>query len=274
MIKSNPINYLLSFCLLGFIFTMVGCGGDDAMMELDPVNKRASDSLALVALYNSTDGANWEEVWDLSSPMDEWFGITLHATGAVRYIELQGNGHVGTLPSELTELSELEALEVRSGELSGGIPEGLGALTRLKFLRLDDNGLSGDLPEDLSMLSFLSVMQLSDNNLTGRIPSSYGDLSNLDYLGLDNNNLTGSIPSGLGNIQGMNILDLDGNDLSGCIPDALMNHCSLISFNVHGNPQLPWQGDTEMFCGGFPQIGAPCELNGEEATISADCDCI
>jgi len=36
-----------------------------------------SDSLALVALYDSTDGANWTNTWDLNTTVDIWYGVTV-----------------------------------------------------------------------------------------------------------------------------------------------------------------------------------------------------
>ena len=33
-----------------------------------------SDSLALVAFYDSTDGANWINTWNLNTPVDTWYG--------------------------------------------------------------------------------------------------------------------------------------------------------------------------------------------------------
>ena len=39
---------------------------------------RVTDSLALIALYNSTAGANWTNKWDIyHAPMDNWYGVTL-----------------------------------------------------------------------------------------------------------------------------------------------------------------------------------------------------
>ena len=43
------------------------------------VGNRASDSLALVALYNSMDGDNWANSWNLAdSSINTWFGVTLN----------------------------------------------------------------------------------------------------------------------------------------------------------------------------------------------------
>ncbi len=38
-------------------------------------SQSTADSLALVALYNSTDGANWTDQWDLDQPVSTWDGI-------------------------------------------------------------------------------------------------------------------------------------------------------------------------------------------------------
>ena len=37
---------------------------------------RISDSLALVALYKSTDGPNWTNRWTLEEPITTWHGCT------------------------------------------------------------------------------------------------------------------------------------------------------------------------------------------------------
>lgn len=38
---------------------------------------RVQDSLALVALFNSTAGESWENKWDLSTAISQWYGIGL-----------------------------------------------------------------------------------------------------------------------------------------------------------------------------------------------------
>ena len=59
------------------------------------------DSLALVALYNSTDGDNWNNNTNwLSGPVDSWNGIIVHDSW-VSYIDLGNNNLNGTIPPEL-----------------------------------------------------------------------------------------------------------------------------------------------------------------------------
>jgi len=83
---------------------------------------RLIDSLALVAFYNSTNGPNWTNTWNLNQPMDTWYGIDLYENGCVRCIDMDGNPNcnnndfsfgnnlVGSLPTEIGDLSSLEHL--------------------------------------------------------------------------------------------------------------------------------------------------------------------
>ena len=57
-----------------------------------PVNEcRMRDSLALVALYEATDGANWTNTWDLTQPIQTWFGVRTNTDGCVDNLDLDGN---------------------------------------------------------------------------------------------------------------------------------------------------------------------------------------
>ncbi len=271
LVNFSRINYLLIFLLLS---AMVSCGDDMDGGEMGtPVNEeRISDSLVLVSLYNSTGGPDWDSSWDLSMSMETWFGITLRSAGTVEIIELQGNGLVGSIPANINELTDPIALEIRSSELTGGIPAGLDKLTNLRFLRLDDNGLTGGIPSEMTSLSKLEVIDLASNNLTGSIPVGLGALDNMSFLDLAENNLTGSIPSDFGDFTTISFVILRNNDLSGCFPSELLSLCNEVS--AFPNPKLPWLGDFDMFCGGFPQLGAACELDGQAGTIDADCNCV
>jgi len=84
------------------------------------------DSLALVDLYNSTNGPNWTTTWDLTQPMDTWAGVNLDDTRRVFYLALSNNNLVGSLPPELGTLNNLLAIDVCFNQLSGTIPSALG----------------------------------------------------------------------------------------------------------------------------------------------------
>src|SRR5678810_1485540 len=66
-----------------------------------------NDSLALVDLYNSTDGPHWKNNsgW-LSGPIQNWYGITVYLN-RVFQILLPGNNLKGKMPSSLGNLTNL-----------------------------------------------------------------------------------------------------------------------------------------------------------------------
>ena len=59
------------------------------------------DSLALVALYDSTDGINWNNNTNwLTGPVSSWYGITVTGNRVTK-IDLEDNNLQGNLPSEI-----------------------------------------------------------------------------------------------------------------------------------------------------------------------------
>ncbi len=187
-----------------------------------------TDREALIALYNATGGANWDdnENWLSDRSLEEWCCIGWWANrGLVDVISLSlsDNGLMGMIPPELGNLASVTRLELSENQLSGPIPPELGNLVSLQSLDLYSNRLSGSIPPELGNLANLQGMVLSDNRLSGRIPPELGNLANLEWLYLDTNQLSGPIPPELGNLTSLDELYLAGNDLTGCIPDALMN---------------------------------------------------
>jgi len=238
-----------------------------SLVEKTNSNSPTIDSLALVALYNATNGPIWNNTWNLSAPMTTWFGISLNANRRVVDISLGFNNLVGTLPPEIGDLNELINLNVQYNQLYDAIPPEIGDLNKLKYLflannslnanippeigdlsllescYLNDNILTGSIPPELGMLSNLVQLNLSFNQLTGSIPPELGDLSNVYLLLLDNNNLTGNIPPEIGNLGNLSSFFVNDNDLSGCIPAEMAVHCNIVQTPVngvklHNNPNL------------------------------------
>ena len=185
----------------------------------------AADRAALVALYNSTDGPNWEKSdnWLSDEPLSEWYGITADFTGRVTELELDDNNLSGTLPAELGGLSKLTSLDLRYNSLDGEIPSELGDLSNLRALRLYGNDLSGEMPRELANLTNLEKLMLWSNDLSGTIPAWLDELTKLKRLDLDDNNFTGPIPPELGNLTELEVLWLASNNLAGPIPPELGN---------------------------------------------------
>ena len=200
-----------------------------------PILCREADSLALVALYNSTDGANWTTIWDLSQPMETWNGVIFNNQGCVDKLLLSNKNLNGVIPPELGNLTNLRELSLIINQLNGNIPFELGNLMSLQKLSLGNNQLNGSIPSGLENLVNLQDLSLPYNQLNGSIPSELGNLINLEKLTLGNNQLSGGIPPELGNLDNLSRLNLRDNNLEGDIPLEIGNLINLISLNLSGN---------------------------------------
>ena len=199
-----------------------------------------TDRAALIALYNATDGPNWDDntYWNTHRYLDAWFGIDTDPDGPLlgRVVSLKrkNNGLRGRLPAALGNLAKLKWLNLWGNQLTGAIPPQLGNLSNLETLVLYENNLSGQIPAALGNLSSLRQLILYENNLSGQIPAALGNLSNLKMLNLRENQLTGSIPPQLGNLPKLRYLRLNNNNLTGSIPSQLEN-LTLYRLYLSGN---------------------------------------
>jgi hypothetical protein len=195
---------------------------------------------ALVALYNSTDGANWTDNtgWNGSAGGEcDWKGVACSAGDSPNVIRLllSNNSLTGTIPAELGNLTNLTHLHLYTNSLTGTIPAELGNMTSLNYLWLQSNSLTGTIPAELGNLTSLTSLSFGNNSLSGSIPAWLGNLTNLTSLSLYNNSLSGSIPAGLGNLTNVTSLNLYGNSLTGSIPTKLGNMTSLKYLRLYNN---------------------------------------
>ncbi len=197
----------------------------------------AGDRAALVALYEATDGPNWDDNrnWLTDAPLYAWEGVWTDASGRVQKLNLSWNGLAGEIPPELGDLANLEVLRLDGNDLTGEIPPKLGDLANLERLDLDGNDLTGEIPPKLGDLANLELLSLSGIGLTGDIPPKLGDLANLRSLYLSRNGLTGEIPPELGDLASLDLLGLSGNDLTGDIPPKLGDLANLERLDLSDN---------------------------------------
>ncbi|MEN8219949.1 MAG: leucine-rich repeat domain-containing protein [Pseudomonadota bacterium] len=191
---------------------------------------------ALAAFYYSTHGGSWcnNDGWLDTNRACHWHGVECSG-GHVSGLSLRREGLAGEIPTELSNLTHLEILDLVTNLLIGEIPSELGNLSDLRELYLYENKLSGEIPNELGNLTKLEKLSLSVNQLTGEIPSELSNLSNLDGLGLSNNQLTGSIPSELGNLTNLKGLYLFNNQLTGSIPNEFGNLTNLEWLFLYNN---------------------------------------
>ena len=208
----------------------------------DPQNNPGlvQDCAALLASKEVLDSGRQLD-WSADTSIHDWESILLESTldGVYYRDRVVALLHwrcclTGSIPPELGNLANLEALHLTSIKLTGSIPPELGNLVNLRELDLSFNQLTGSIPPELGNLANLHILDISNNQLTGSIPSELGNLGNLIGLDLRGNQLTGSIPPELGDLR-LSSLHLNDNQLIGNIPLELGNLVNLRSLYLSGN---------------------------------------
>ena len=168
-----------------------------ALLTAGSCGEPAIDRDALIAFYNATGGASWQDNanWLSDKPLREWHGVTTDANGRVTELILIRNNLTGPLPPELGHLTHLTWLNLAHNGLTGPLPPELGQLTNLKELRLDNNNLAGLLPAELGSLTNLQELWVFNNDLSGPLPHSLTRLMVLENFRFRGTELCGPATS-------------------------------------------------------------------------------
>lgn len=239
-------------------------------LHLNAQCNRSADSLALVTLYNATNGEAWYKKWDLSKPINTWFGVQLNADGCIECIDLDGNpdcrnvifslgnnlsgdistlnlqfsqikkliltgnsGLNGSFPSFITKLKSLNILYL-AGKYSGNLPSSIGELSELEYFILYKNEMNIDLPSTFHNLSKLKNFRSYFNNFPNGFSNDMQNLMNLDTVFIHNAGLQGVVPSIFFKLPKLKQLSLENNYLNS-LPDNFLESVSLESFSLQVN---------------------------------------
>ncbi|MCD0467444.1 hypothetical protein [Flavobacterium sp. ENC] len=219
----------------------------------------AQEKAALIAFYNSTNGAAWkntvnnEGAWPINDPnavvtrwnsatKTGWYGITLlSAEGRVQFLNLSNNNVTGTVPN-LGGLTELVSITLNKNKITGGNIDAFSELTKLSFIDVSSCKLDGNL-QSLMKLTDLQNFIAPANNITGTFPEDFYKLSKLKELDVYLNKLEGDY-SLLGQIPTLTILALTGNNFNKTgspdynnrsIPESFKNLTNLTSLRLEQN---------------------------------------
>lgn len=181
------------------------------------MDSRQGDSLALVVLYKTLNGKNWnnQTFWLSSSSIDDWEGVFVH-NQRVKHIVLSNNNLKGALPTEIANLTYLKRLSLNDNQITT-IPATLGQLSNLRSLSLDNNEIS-QIPRALEKLTKLNSLSLKGNQLQ-QFPPAITKLRHLENLNLQQNQIS-KIPSEISKLQNLKWLYLAGNQIR-VIPPAI-----------------------------------------------------
>ena len=197
--------------------------------------ERQRDSLALVALYNSTNGPNWSVTWDLNQPINAWYGVELNDAGCLRSLILNNNGLKGSIPPEIGNFENVLQIKMDDNALVGSLPDKLYDLALIETLSLLNNQLSGELSSIVDHLKSIGTLNLMGNQFSGPIPKEIGNLHHITWLGLNNNQFSGEIPHEIGQLTTLGSLWASFNQLSGPIPEEFGNMVNLSQLTLSQN---------------------------------------
>lgn len=168
-----------------------------------------TDSLALVAMYNASNGAKWKEgrTWDITKPItyvDEegkdvtWYGVTLNEAGRVVKLKLS-SGTVTQeweVPEILSTMDALTDLTFASCKVKGDFPEVVYELKNMKNLDLSGNDITGGLSDKIGQLQDLEyITMLNNKNFAGTLPAAFFTLKKLFRVNFSNTKIGGEIPA-------------------------------------------------------------------------------
>ena len=203
----------------------------------------ATDKLALLAIYEASDGANWaKNNWDLTVDMNTWSGVTVDATtGRVTAVKLTTAGTIvkdWTLPEEVGWLTEVTDFRVNGNKLTGALPESLFTLPKLQKLYFQNNNLTGSLSSNMAKLTELTEFYIDRNTNLGGDLSWIGSLTKLVSINIAKTGIGGAIPASLVNCTGLKNFMAYENKLSGEIPDFWDKLPSLGVLQLYDNPAI------------------------------------
>lgn len=156
----------------------------------------SKEKQALVDVYHATDGDHWTESWDLTTPVENWKGVTI-INNTVVALELTNNNLTGELPASIGDLIHLKVLNLHNNAITGILPSSIGNLSSLKSLNVSLNTFQGNVPEEISNIQRLEYLYIFANDFTGSLPTEISELPTLKSIRLYATNIQTDITNTL-----------------------------------------------------------------------------
>ncbi|MBU0487388.1 MAG: T9SS type A sorting domain-containing protein [Bacteroidetes bacterium] len=139
-----------------------------ALAGISSAQMNPTDSMALVDLYNATNGPYWttNTNW-LSGPVYSWAGVGTDGYHTnVTGIDLHNNNLSGVLPVSIGDMKNIGTMNLGQNNLRNPIPLSLGSITWLRSLILQYNSFADSLPDTLARMPNLYEIYFNNNQFT------------------------------------------------------------------------------------------------------------
>ncbi|KAL3850439.1 hypothetical protein ACJIZ3_012321 [Penstemon smallii] len=254
--KSQQQQQQLLLFLILLAFLLYHVSADDA------------DVMARLAQSLSPTPSSWT-----GSNFCKWQGVSC-SSNKVTSINLSSKSLSGTIPPEITQLSDLKSLSLQRNQLSGPLPP-LSNHPSLQEINLDFNRFDSTPQHFLSGLTSLQSFSINNNTFLQpwKIPDSLRDSTAITTFLASNANIIGEIPDIFHSLPSLQNLRLSYNGMTGSLPKSFSNSAiqylwlNNVGFSgtieVLGNmPQLKevWL-QVNKFSGPIPDLSACTELS-------------
>ncbi|KAM3238941.1 hypothetical protein P3L10_013974 [Capsicum annuum] len=218
-----------------------------------PTSLSSCSLLQILSLsYNEFDGPIHSELGSLSKLQrlhlgDNHFTGTFHLMNTSTIASYYNTGNklieTGEIPKEISNLVELEELDLANNSFSGRLDTEIFNISgNLLFLDFSGNNLAGSIPTKIGNLRGLQRFNLSYNKLTGFVGDHICKLQHLGDIYLDlvvldlsSNNMVGSLPSVIRNLKAITKMDLSMNKFSNGIPREIGGLKNLAHLSLRHN---------------------------------------
>ncbi len=193
---------------------------------------------ALVDFYNATNGANWNNKWDVTENNlheTSWYGVKIE-NGHVVELNLRSNYIRGDFPSSFSNLKSLRKLDLYGyynyNNFSTADLNNLAGLESLEYLDMSYCSLQGQIPASLSKLKKLKTLTFYSNNLSS-IAEGFGDLTALSSINLSSNKIE-NLPSSIGSLENLVTFEANNNKITS-VPTSITGLKKLQTFQLEQN---------------------------------------
>ncbi|KAL2453758.1 Leucine-rich repeat protein kinase family protein [Abeliophyllum distichum] len=200
---------------------------------------------------------------------------TLGSVKTLEIIRLDWNFFDGSVPPNLSNLTNMNELYLSNNKFTGNMPN-LTGMNFLHYVDLSNNSFDASgVPQWITSLQSLTTLMMENTQLQGQIPVDFFRLPQLETVVLSNNNVSGVL--NIGNSYRNNLtLDLRNNSITDFMQKTDYN----MELTLVNNPICNTKGATSKYCTvekhhntDFPSNNCMATSCSRDKVLSPNCGC-